>query len=160
MHSKVMGNIGEAAVALYLMKQGYEVFTELGDNSKVDLMILLNNVPIKIQVKCRSEKNGKVEVDSRKAGPNYRFRYTQDDVDVFACYVPERDSIFFISSKELLQNSTTTTFRFEEPKKGNQHGCKLVCDYADIRDALKDYEPRTLHALVNDGCLVDVLTTT
>lgn len=52
LHSKAKGALGEIAVAKDLLAQGYQVFVELGDNSKVDLIVLGSDfLPIKVQVK-------------------------------------------------------------------------------------------------------------
>ena len=88
LHAKIKGNIGEAIIAADLMKLGYSVFTEMGDNSRIDLIAAKDNDLIKIQVKSRKSNDvGAVEISNRKAGPNYRYKYQPDDVDVFAIYV-------------------------------------------------------------------------
>ena len=40
MHTKQSGSLGELKVAADLIARGYAVFTELGDLSKVDLIVL------------------------------------------------------------------------------------------------------------------------
>lgn len=50
LHSKQLGAIGVLRVAAHLMEQGLSVFAEMGDLSRVDLIVLFENRPIKIQV--------------------------------------------------------------------------------------------------------------
>ena len=53
LHKKNKGSIGELKVAADLITKGFSVFTELGDNSKVDLIAIENSTykTYKIQVK-------------------------------------------------------------------------------------------------------------
>jgi hypothetical protein len=76
MHSKTKGSIGQLTIAADLLSKGYEVFTELGDNSKIDLIAVSKDYDlIKIQVKCLTPVNGSVKLSCIKSGPNYSFRY-------------------------------------------------------------------------------------
>lgn len=56
LHSKEKGNIGEMAVAKDLLRHRWEVFYELGDLSKVDLIIHRKGILLRIQVKFVSAK--------------------------------------------------------------------------------------------------------
>ncbi len=69
LHSKQLGAIGVLRVAAHLMSKGLSVFAEMGDLARVDLIVLVDDQPIKIQVKTRNLKEGKISVDSRKSGP-------------------------------------------------------------------------------------------
>ena len=70
-HRKDFGTIGELTVARHLLGQGYSVFSEYGDNSKVDLIALVDNVPIKIQVKSCNSSKGKVSLFLKKNAKGY-----------------------------------------------------------------------------------------
>lgn len=98
MHAKHKGTIGEMAVTQDLLSQGYHVFTELGDLSKVDLIALdpATGELYKIQVKYISAKNNVVAVSGRKSGPNYAFFYTNTDCDVFAVYCPDVKKVAYV----------------------------------------------------------------
>lgn len=132
MHSKEKGNLGELKVASDLVGRGYPVFRELGDNSKVDLIALVDDKCIKVQVKAINSKNGTVSTDTRKSGPNYRFRYTEKQVDIFAIYVPNRDVIFYITSKEFLIAKGKSTFRIDPAKGRGNSPSKYVENYLDF----------------------------
>lgn len=45
LHSKTKGVLGEIAVAKDLLAKGYQVFAELGDNSRVDLIVMGKDYP-------------------------------------------------------------------------------------------------------------------
>lgn len=113
MHAKKKGNIGESAVILDLIRQGYDVFTEFGDNSKVDLIALDDDgIPFKIQVKYIEPKNGKIVIHAKKSGPNYKYKYTTKDVDWFAVYIPGPNICVYIPAQKVCKGSFT--IRYEE----------------------------------------------
>lgn len=122
LHSKAKGSIGQLSVAQDLINRGYSVFTELGDNSKVDLVAIKESQTIRIQVKYITPKNGSVNLYTRKTGPNYFFRYTAEQVDVFAVHVPGFDKILYVSSKELLSKKTQLSIRISNSKNKQNKG--------------------------------------
>ena len=134
MHSKVKGTIGHLTIATELVKLGCEVFTELGDNSKVDLIALYKTKPIKIQVKAyTSDDNGSnVKIYSTKSGPNYNFKYSEDDVDIFAVYVLDTNDIFYVPSKELCLQNKLMCVRLKETKNGQKNKIRMIDDYKDF----------------------------
>lgn len=129
MHSKLKGNIGETAVAKVLMMNGYKVFSEMGDLSKIDLIAESpKGILTKVQVKYVTGKSGKVEITSRKSAKGYEFRYTESDFDVMAVYCPETDSVAFVGSDELCATSTIC-LRVFPPKNNQTKGIKWFKDY-------------------------------
>lgn len=143
LHSKQLGAIGVLRVAAHLMSQGLSVFAEMGDLSRVDLIVLFENRPVKIQVKTRNLKDGKVSVDSRKSGPGYRYRYKPEDVDVFAIYIPQRDVILFLNVNQVLRAKGTTVIRVDPAKNRQVKGIHWFGDYLDFKQALRDHTQST-----------------
>tara|TARA_Y100000310_G_scaffold24970_1_gene23934 strand:- start:685 stop:1161 length:477 start_codon:yes stop_codon:yes gene_type:complete len=137
LHKKSQGSIGELKVATDLIAKGFSVFTELGDNSKVDLIAIDNDTyrAFKIQVKARTSKKDAVKVETKKSGPNYQFAYEEKHSDVYAVYVQDRDSILYISAKEFLKRKTMMTIRFTVPKKSKNFNFHE--DYLSIKAALQ-----------------------
>jgi hypothetical protein len=142
-HRKIKGSFGELKVAADLVRQGYSVFTEMGDNAKVDLIVLVENVAVKLQVKCYASSNGVVSVYGRKTGPNYRYRYQREHVDVFAVYVYDRDKILYISASDVVGHGRIK-IRFDAPKNEQKRKIRWHRDYLDFRESLRDYTPGTL----------------
>lgn len=143
LHSKQLGAIGVLRVAATLMSASYSVFSELGDLSRVDLIALVDHQPIKIQVKTRRLKDGRVTVDSRKSGPGYRYRYTADDVDVFAIYIPEKDLVLFVSAAQILNAKSTFAIRVSETRNRQQRKVNRFQDLLDFKKALRDHTQST-----------------
>ena len=143
MHKKQLGSIGELAVAKMLMQKGYSVFTELGDLSRVDLIVLIGKDPIKLQVKAITEKNGKIDFSLRKHGPSYRYKYCKDDVDLFCIYIQERDLVLYVSWKDL-EGRENCIIRLSNSKNGQKKRCNFFEQFTDFERALRDYTGCTL----------------
>lgn len=139
-HSKMKGNIGEAAIAKNLALNGFCVFKELGDLSKIDLIAEKNQKLLRVQVKAITSANREyVTFDSRKSGPNYSFAYTDNMVDLFAIYVLDMDKIAYLPAK-LACSQSITSLRVI-PTKNKQH--RLIHwfdDYAGLERVLRDYK--------------------
>lgn len=137
LHKKQLGSLGELKIAYDLVNQGYFVFKELGDNCKSDLIVLDNAyVPIKVQVKCLTTRNGAVQIKSSKDGPSYHFDYQHKHADIYAIYVIDKQTILYISNTELLKYSTLT-IRVEKAKN-NQEKVNKALNYSDFKRALRD----------------------
>ncbi|MBI3537505.1 MAG: hypothetical protein HY070_08120 [Chloroflexi bacterium] len=138
-HPKQKGTIGEGIVILQLLEAGIPVFQEFGDLSRVDLIALIRNKPIKIQVKTTTSKNGVAILNLRKItlNPKYNYTYKMDDVDVFALVVEDKRQVFYLRAEQALQNRGTLTIRLE-PTKNNQ------------RSLVKYGEAYTLSRLLRD----------
>lgn len=147
MHNKDKGTIGELKVSLDLIKRGYAVFKDISDNSPVDLITLVKNVPIKIQVKtrslCKKNKNTFL-LECKKSAKNYHKKYSLNEVDVFSIYILEKDIILYVSSKYLLKNTSGMTFRFDDSKNNQIKSTHLYTDFLQFERALRDYTPCTL----------------
>ncbi len=140
------GTLGEIAVCKELIQLSYSVFVEFGNHSKVDLIALDKEFKTyKIQIKATKSKNEIVEVYSTKncLNPKYNSTYTIKQVDVFAVYVIDKDIVFYISSKELLQNGKVSKFRLSESRNGQKKFVRYVKDYLSFEKALRDYTPHT-----------------
>ena len=73
--------------------------------------------------------------------PKYNSIYTVKQVDIFAVYVIDKDLVFYVSAKEILQNGKSSKFRFSPSKNGQKKFVRFVDDYLDFKKALRDYTP-------------------
>lgn len=128
MHSKFKGNIGAFALSLFLAENGYSVFTEEGDISKVDIIAEKNGKLTKFQAKSVTPVDGKISAELRKCGPNYVYRYTKDDFDHMSLYDLENKKLYIVSSEVLFINVHSVTLSLEPPKIKNQK-VKLASDF-------------------------------
>ena len=138
------GILGEVSVCKELCKLGYSVFVELGNHSKVDLIVLDENFKTyKIQVKAVNSTDGYVPVYSNKSclNPKYNSIYTIEEIDIFAVFVIDLDFVFYVTAKEILKNGKCSKFRINESKNGQRKYVRYAEDYLDFKKALRDCTP-------------------
>ena len=152
MHSKRLGNIGELKVASFLVGLQLSVFKELGDISKVDLVVEYCGNLIGIQVKAIHKEKGRYPVTSKKSGSGYRFKYTEKDCAVFAIYCVDDDKIAWLKSSEITGSRCNLSLRVDDPKNNQTKGVSYLDDYLDVMRVLRDYEQgnQTENAVVDD----------
>lgn len=132
MHTKQQGNMGEAIVLVQCLSHDCEVFTEFGDNSKVDLIIYKNGSLYKVQVKLvgREKKSpNTTRILSYKSGPNYQFRYDELDVDWFAVIDKRTHKIAWIKSDIILSKKRGLYLRHENTNSSNGREVLLFDDF-------------------------------
>lgn len=101
MDTKIRGDIAEQAVILQAMQQGWAVLKPLGDRLPYDLVLDLNGVLVKVQVKCAwlSKMKQNYVVDNRRTQTNRRIMkrslYQAKDFDFAVAYIPQ-EHVFYI----------------------------------------------------------------
>lgn len=116
-NSKIKGNIGEAKFLFECTRLGIPIYLQFGDNESADYIILIDNTPIKVQVKSSTKFSGQVvnfslKRSTKHKGANYNSIYSKEEVDLFACYDIIND-IMFICQNECHPN---ISFNYNEEK--------------------------------------------
>jgi hypothetical protein len=138
-HSKQKGNLGFSATLKELHKLGYNVFTEVGDYSKIDMIVEVKNKLIKLQVKYITDSNGKVTLNLQKSGPNgYRYKYTELDIDLFSIYLPTLDKVIFVPAKLACKNTKAFSIRFNESKNHQSKHINYISEFEDLNKTLNN----------------------
>lgn len=136
-HSKQKGNLGFSATLKELHKLGYNVFTEIGDNSKIDMIVEVQSKLIKLQIKYVTEKQGQATLNLQKSGPNgYRYSYTENDVDIFSIYLPSIDKVIFVPAKLACKNKKTFNVRYIDSKNKQSKHVNKIEDFQDLNKIL------------------------
>jgi hypothetical protein len=112
------GSIGLIEVIRDLTKSGYECFTPIHDYSAVDLIVLVDKKPIRLQVKYREQYRNKITIDFRSIVGRKSVPINMDCIDGWAVYCPEIEKIVYVSKQEINLNKKGFSFRFESG--GNQ----------------------------------------
>jgi len=150
MHSKQKGNIAFSSVVLELQKHCFNVFTEVGDYSRVDIIAEKDCKLVKIQVKYAHDENGHMDLALEKSGPNgYRYTYTEKDVDWFAIYSPSTEKIAWVSAEEACKQKRQFNIRLIPPKNKQIAGIHLIEDYG-IDRLLRDFTQDTVSSYGED----------
>ena len=110
MNTKDKGSIGELVVMAEAAKRGYTVCIPHGDNQRYDLILDRGNALERVQVKCLTPKNGKLElnlytvmhnkdgVDSTKYRRSY---YNASEIDLICVVNLETYEVFAIPYVEI-----------------------------------------------------------
>ena len=139
MHRKVKGNIGQSAIVNDLLKKEYTIFLEFGDLSRIDLIAEKNGKLTKIQIKSiTANKEGAISLKPIKSGPNYKFKYSEGDVDIFAAYCLDTEEIGYINSTELLKYKNSMSLRIRKPKNNQKTKIRYLSEYRDIEKAINN----------------------
>ena len=131
MHSKMKGTLAESKVIADLYQKGFSVAIPLDDLKPFDLICIdPSNNMYKIQVKYCKLENGAASLPVRSCMSNktlsYTHTYNKKEVDIFAMYVPEVDSCFYIKSDILDWCKGYFSIRIQEPKQRQKN-----INYAD-----------------------------
>tara|TARA_R110000744_G_scaffold181849_1_gene301022 strand:+ start:64 stop:477 length:414 start_codon:yes stop_codon:yes gene_type:complete len=134
--SKALGSRGELLAAADMIDKGYNVFTEMGDNSPIDLIAVNpdDHSVVKFQVKTATVKNGKVIVYGSVTTRSYQRTYSKDDFDYFIVVVPERDIMMYIPIEDVIlsNNSANLIIRIDESKNNQTKGVNYYTKYLEF----------------------------
>lgn len=132
MTSKEIGNIGMTRVALKFMELGYSVFSEMGDNSDIDLIVVKDNMLLKLQVKTTQKiTNQTMTWVIAKARMNTKHIYKafyDETIDGYCLYCLENDYIGYIPFKDC-NSHYNIKLRLAKPKNNQEKNIKYAKDY-------------------------------
>ena len=144
MDTKRIGNIGEACVLAKLVEMEIPVYIQFGDNEPADYIIIVDDVPLKVQVKTSTRYDGeKTKFDlvsstiHRKNGEKHK--YSTQEVDIFMCYDVSTKEIFLVKNTGSM---TEITIRYSLPKNGQKKGINLSNDFSLCVETLHEISQR------------------
>lgn len=131
MNTKDIGNIGEAKALAKFVEMGIPVFVSFGDNNPADFIVLVDNHPLKIQVKTSSAYDGSRTVFALTSSTVHRKNgnkhvYSIEEVDYFVCYDTETDSLFLIKNEGRMIH---VSIRYSNTKNNQCRGVRFYKDY-------------------------------
>lgn len=121
MHRQDTGQVGELIVATRLLQDGWEVFTPVSQNTRIDVIAIKANRIVKLQVKTTNETSQHdafpLYLKKTHAESKYDYFYEADDFDYFAVVHLPSNSVVFVSTAEALTCKYEMKFSL---KKGNE----------------------------------------
>lgn len=131
MDTKSIGNIGEAKVLCKFVELGVPVYLPFGDNERSDLIADFNGKLNRIQVKTSIKaEDGKMIFDltssTEHRSNGIKHKYTDKEIDYFACYNIARDKIFLVPVDK---ERVSITIRYEKTKNGQTEGVNFEEDF-------------------------------
>lgn len=104
----------------------------IGDSMRYDLILELNGMFARAQVKSRKSNNGVLGVDtwntSTRNGKFIQKRYHPGEIEAFIVYNPSSDSLYILPLDMLLQQGRIS-LRLEPPKNQQRQGILWAADY-------------------------------
>lgn len=130
-NTKTMGDLAEMKVACHLLEQGHSVSVPIGDNAPYDLIADINGKLVKIQVKARTQTNGRVEVQMESRMRNFRYAYTPEHWDILAVYNVTTNELAFLNWSDI-DGRKGIILRSEAPKNNQSKGVSFFKDFKEI----------------------------
>lgn len=131
-NTKDIGNVSEAKVLARLVAEGFTVLCPFGDNARYDLVVEQDGSFVRIQVKTGRARGGvvKFSVCSSQGHRGKDHLPYHGQIDLFAVYCPQNDTIYFVPIGEA--GRSLCHLRFEPPKNGQGAGIRLAEHYLDF----------------------------
>jgi hypothetical protein len=132
-HTKTKGDIGVLKAQLDLYQKGYFVCVPLTEHGSFDLVIVKDNERKTVQVKSKSLKNGRLQVQfsqsfSDKNGVHTKF-WNKEEIDVVCVYCFETDKCYYFDPK-LYDRSIC--LRVEASKNNQQKKIHFADDFLKV----------------------------
>jgi hypothetical protein len=126
---KQRGEWAEAQFVADALKNGFEIFTPIGDCSSIDFVIFHDGKPIRIQCKATwTNLKGKSKWNIGK-GSSAKKRYTDHDVDFLALYDGNIECWRFVRPSETNGQKTFRIPQDETKQLENWHDLKEFNDH-------------------------------
>lgn len=129
-HTKMIGLIGEQVLITEFIKNGISVLLPVGDNLPYDIVIEINGIFLKLQVKTTEHiTDGKMVFATNITNPYTKVtkKYTESEIDLFGLYCIENNYIGLLPISEC--TSKETIIRIEPPKNNQKNNIKMATDY-------------------------------
>lgn len=110
--TKLKGDIGVSQVIAHLNKQGIYCSLPISEHLPFDIIAISSNYELsRLSVKyCTMHQNGSIAIPLKTVSHNaqgYNIkRVNFDNIDAFAVYCPNNDSVYFISVKSIYKNNS------------------------------------------------------
>lgn len=114
------GTIGENLVIINLLKRGIDVYEPCVDDKTIDLLILIDDIPVTIQVK----NHGYMRTNS-----SIQIRVKKTDADVIA--VPYKDRVFYFRNRKK-DGSWGISLAIKRPKNNQKTKVRFAEDYEEF----------------------------
>lgn len=134
-HTKVKGDIAVAKVVYEFTKAGYFVFTPTSEHCPFDLIIYKDYKLIRLQVKYRETKDGKITLNFRSCWADkngtHNVQINKADVDYWCVYCPDTDKCYFVDVNKYNRGITIRVADSKSPGT-NQYGYNFAEDFESL----------------------------
>ena len=145
-NSRMIGNVGESVAISEFVKMGVDVFIPFGQNTPVDILVLIDDEILKIQVKTTQKvKNGKMSFDLCRTNgfTGKSIPYSKNEVDYIFLYCIENDYKGIVPFSEV-DGKVEFTVRVEKTKNNQVCGINYDHEYEFAKWADKNEKRKIL----------------
>ena len=124
------GDIAEKLFELECIKRDIPVYAPVNSGSRDDYVIVIDGEFKKVQVKYKCEYKDTVSADFIKTqnGRSHNLKYTQDEIDMFFVYNPDKDEWYNIPMS-LSESNNSVTIRTTPPKNNQTKNVNMREDF-------------------------------
>lgn len=122
------GSLGEIAVAKELIKQGYEVYSGITDNTKYDLLAILDGQIYRVEVKSTKQpekRSGAYKIELKRTRSNKKkntiYLFDNTEVDILGVYLEDIDRVMLFEARAIKAKSALT-IRTEDESRSTISG--------------------------------------
>lgn len=116
--TKKIGKEGELRFASEFIRNGWDLFMPLNEDTPVDLLICKGKIYKRVQVKTTKPSNGKIIAKIRSTNNWQNKKYTQKDIDIIALY-DYKNKVGYLIDISDCEGKSELTLR-TKPAKNNQ----------------------------------------
>lgn len=126
---KAVGELSEMAVALHLMRAGYDVARPFGDNARYDLIIDDGGRLLRVQVKTGRLGAGTIQfaTSSSQLHRGRGRQHYRGTCDLFAVYCPDLEAVYLVPVDDV--GAVECRLRLDPPRNGQERGVRWARDY-------------------------------
>lgn len=128
-NTKSQGDVAELKFAAYFASKGYFVSKPLTDNAPYDLIVDTGEQLLKVQVKSRTEVDGKIAVQLFTSMVNYKYMYTEKDFDIIGVYHQDTGRMALVKWDDFKNCGQLFLLRMNAPKNNQTKNIRLFTDY-------------------------------
>ena len=141
-HPKRIGDRTTRAVMLALSAQGHEVALPFGENTRYDLIVDRSGRLSRVQCKTGRLRDGTVRFATSSTyahlpSPRELRRHYLGQIDEFAVYCPETNSVYLIPISEV-QTRASAYLRVDPPRNSQTQGIRLASRFHVATIAIAD----------------------
>lgn len=130
-HPVDVGQRSEAAILAQLVRRGHRILLPFGVNQRYDLVLECDEKFLKVQCKTGRLRGGAIRFSAQSVQSNTaatRTRHYLGEVDLFAVYCPDNDSVYIIPADEV--PPTGMYLRVEKPRNEQRKRVRWAEEYA------------------------------
>ena len=132
MTTNFKGDLAIAKVILTATQKGYTISKPLSDSARYDLILDINGILKRVQVKYAdgkcSQATGVIRVGLEKVYKGKKLFYSDQDIDLLLVYLPKIDKICSFYAKDYSEKRNLF-IRYIPAKNGQSKGCLLAESY-------------------------------